>query len=65
MLRRRKRQSLLLVLASMINKWPYRCVTCGAEFFLDKRHLRRKTDQVTTDRPAAAGEAPGPPADIG
>jgi hypothetical protein len=56
---------LLLVLASMINKWPYRCVTCGAEFFLDKRHLRRKTDQVTTDRPAAAGEAPGPPADIG
>jgi hypothetical protein len=41
-MRRRKRDSLKLLLASIFNRWPYRCEACGREFFLGRRYVRKR-----------------------
>lgn len=41
-IRRRKREGLKLYLASFFGAWPYRCDSCGTEFFLKKRYPHRK-----------------------
>jgi DNA-directed RNA polymerase subunit RPC12/RpoP len=41
-MRRRKRASLKLVLASIFGQWPYRCEACGREFFLSRRYVRKR-----------------------
>ena len=43
-IRRRKRAGLLLYLASLTGRWPYRCESCGLEFLLKKRYVRESTE---------------------
>lgn len=52
-IRRRKRDSLKLVLVSIFGKWPYRCDACGSEFFLNRRYLNRRKKPVRDDSTAA------------
>ncbi len=44
--RRRKREGLRLYLASFFGAWPYRCDSCGSEFYLKKRYPHRKRPEV-------------------
>jgi hypothetical protein len=49
--RRRKRKTLALLLASLKGKWPYKCGVCGMEFMLEKRNHRHSRDIYETPDP--------------
>ena len=45
-LRPRRRDALLRLAVSWAGRWPYKCDTCGAAFFLRKRWVRAQLKSV-------------------
>ena len=56
LLRRRKRDALVLIAVSWLGRWPYQCDNCGTGFFLRKRYIRPKNAEMT-QLPGAVGIA--------